>query len=102
MTGKGLIFDVAALAAIINVNIQFHVPHATHECCDVCLHAPRGRSMTKGGATPRNNQYQQKTRHLGAALHPAAIHASIGTDCHDTTTNELTLLAICKVFNTVE
>jgi hypothetical protein len=50
--------------------------------------------MTKGGATRRNYQYQQKARNLAAALPPAAIHAS--TDCHDTTTNELTLLAIAK------
>jgi hypothetical protein len=52
--------------------------------------------MTKGGATPRNYQYQQETRNLAAALHPAAVHAFVHIDCHDTTTNELTLLAVAK------
>jgi hypothetical protein len=65
-------------------------------------HAPGGGSMPKGGATPRNYQYQQKTSNLAAALHPAALHGSIRIDCHDTTTNELTFLAIAKSFNTVE
>jgi hypothetical protein len=58
--------------------------------------------MPKGGATPRNYQYQQKTRNPAAALRPAAIHGSIHIDGHDTTTNELTLLAIAKSENKIE